>query len=312
MLKDLQHPLELSTAELQPFASRIGFPTDVLFDILSKKEDQYYRFPISKRNGKNRWIEAPKNELKSIQKQLLLQILYEQKAHSAAHGFVPNRSILTNAKPHVGQNWVVNFDISNFFSSTQIHLIHKVLQTYPTLSKREQHIIFTLISKDNTLPQGAPTSPHIANLVLYDFDHFISDYAQKHQLAYTRYADDLTFSGDQIPKELPLIVKKRLKEDGYHLAQHKTSWTGKHKRQLVTGLVVNDKINLPRPMRRQMRAIIHSIKTNGSIKAFATSSWSSDQLYGRIALQAMWDSEAAEKQLKELLEAQELDWTAYI
>ena len=130
----------------------------------------------------------------------------------------------------------------------------------------------------------------------------MSEFASQNQLTYTRYADDLTFSGDTIPNNITTVVKEQLKDLGYQLAHQKTTWTGKHRRQMVTGLVVNDKISIPRPLRRQMRALMHSIKKDGPINAFAKSVWTSEQLYGRMALQALWDKDLATKQLKELSE----------
>ena len=100
----------------------LQLPLEQLFELAEHAEGNYVRFPLDKGNGKKRWIEAPKKDLKHLQTQILHKVLYKKPPHPVAHGFVPNRSIVTNAKPHVGQNWVVNFDIKDFFPSTKIPL----------------------------------------------------------------------------------------------------------------------------------------------------------------------------------------------
>ena len=118
-----------------------------------------------------------------------------------------------------------------------------------------------------------------------------------------RFADDLTFSGAEIPKNLRSIVIEELQNLGFHLAKGKSSYRGKHRRQIVTGLVVNEKINLPREKRKRLRAILHDIKQNGIEEALQRSTMELDQLIGHISLQTMWDKESAQKQIQELFEA---------
>ncbi len=285
----LEQTLEISTEELLVFAQQA--------------EDNYIRFPLDKGNGKKRWIEAPKKELKHLQSQLLHKILYKRPPHPVAHGFVPNRSIVTNAKPHVGKKWVVNFDIKDFFPSTKTPLIRDVIVKYESFSEEEIEIILLLCTRNNSLPQGAPTSPHLANLALWDFDMSLWKFCLEQGLQYTRYADDLTFSGSSIPQELRSVVIEELKKMGYRLAKGKSSYRGQHRRQIVTGLVVNEKINLPREKRKRLRAILHDIKQSGIQSALQRSSMEMDQLIGHISLQSMWNEEMAQQQLTELFEA---------
>ena len=241
--------------------------------------------------------------MKLVQSQLLHKLLYKRHPHPVAHGFVPNRSIVTNAKPHVGKKWVVNFDIKDFFPFTKTPLVRDVLLKYEQLSEEEIKIIVQLCTRHGALPQGAPTSPHLANLALWDFDTSLWNFCLEQELQYTRYADDLTFSGDFIPENLRSVVIEELKKMGYRLAKGKSSYRGQHRRQVVTGLVVNEKINLPREKRKRLRAILHDVKQSGIQSALQRSSMEMDQLIGHISLQSMWNEEMAQQQLTKLFEA---------
>ena len=280
----------------------LEIPASQLKEISEQAEQSYLRFPLDKGNGKKRWIEAPKRELKHIQTLLLHRVFYQKPPHPVAHGFVPNRSIVSNAKPHVGQNWVVNFDIHNFFPSTKTKLVTDVLQRYEFFSEEDIEILLQICSRNGALPQGAPTSPHLANLALWDFDMALWKFCLDHQLQYTRYADDLTFSGAEIPQDLYPTVTMELKNLGYRLAKGKSSYKGQHRRQIVTGLVVNEKINLPREKRKRLRAILHDMQQNGVQQALRRSTMELDQLIGHISLQMMWNEEVAQKQLQELFD----------
>ena len=262
----------------------------------------YYKFGIDKGNGKTRWIEAPSALLKRVQKSLLSEVLYKIRPHDAAHGFVPNRSIVTNAAPHVGREWVANFDIKGFFPATTNRLIRDVLSRYEGLNDEERKVVLRLVSRNGALPQGAPTSPHIANLAMYKADIKLQRYAIRHGLSYTRYADDITFSGAELPRGMRKYVSRSIRPLGYQIAAGKSKWLPRSKRQMVTGLVVNEKIALPRTERKLLRAIIHDARINGE-DALERAGLLLSQLEGKIALQMMWDEESARFQLNELREA---------
>ena len=283
-----------------------GYPLSQLEAISAKVDQYYYIFPISKGKTKKRWINAPRKELKHIQSQILHQILYQAPVHHVAHGFVPNRSIVTNARPHIGQKWVANFDIHSFFPSTKTTAVYNTIQRHFSFSEEKTTLITKLCTKAGELPQGAPTSPHIANLVMWDADTQLETYATDNALVYTRYADDLTFSGSDIPPSIRNDIAAIINKYGYSLAHHKSKILGQHKRQMVTGLVVNEKLNLPRPIRKRLRAIVHDIQSNGAQHALSRSTMNLEQIIGRIALQYMWDRDQAEAQLMELAYALQL------
>ena len=193
-----------------------------------------------------------------------------------------------------------------FFPSTKIQAVYEAIQKNFDFSHAFCSLLANLLTLKGELPQGAPTSPHLANLVMWDVDTMLQEYSQKNRLTYTRYADDLTFSGANIPRSIQNDIRDILFPFGYNLAYKKSKILGQHKRQMVTGLVVNEKLNLPRPMRKKLRAIIHDIKTNGMEHALGRSDLNFDQLLGHISLQHMWSPQRAQEQLMELATALDL------
>ena len=292
-----------SQDEIQVIEQQLKLSIKIMEQYAKDVESLYYVFPINKGNNKKRWISAPQKEFKHLQNTLLHKILYKAPVHDCAHGFVPNRSIVTNARPHIQKKWVANFDIHSFFPSTKIQAVYEAIQKNFDFSQSLSSLLATLLTLKGELPQGAPTSPHLANLVMWDVDTILNAYSNKNQLTYTRYADDLTFSGANIPRSIQNDIRDILSPFGYRLAYKKSKILGQHKRQMVTGLVVNEKLNLPRPMRKKLRAIIHDIKTNGMEHAIGRSDLNFDQLLGHISLQHMWSPQRAQEQLMELAKA---------
>ena len=295
-----------SPKEEKFIAKDLGIPLSKIETLVQNLDALYNVFPISRGKNKKRWITAPKRELKNIQHVILHQILYNAQAHDCAHGFVPKRSIVTNARPHVQKQWVANFDIHSFFPSTKAQVVFQSIQKNFNFSESFNVFLSRLLTLRGRLPQGAPTSPHLANLIMWEADTQLHKYSDEHDLTYTRYADDLTFSGDAIPRTIQNDISKILAPSGYMLSHTKSKILGQHKRQMVTGLVVNRKLNLPRPIRKKLRAIVHDISLNGIEHAMERSEIHLDQLLGYISLQNMWDPARAKQQIIELMEALKL------
>lgn len=207
---------------------------------------------------KTRWIEAPSDDLKELQRLILDTHLYRLEPTEYAHGFVPGRSIVTNASCHVGKKWVLTADIKNFFPSVTKAQVIKALAPLE-LAPERRAIIVELVTLRGHLPQGAPTSPHLANLVVREMDLSIARWADRYDVAYTRYADDLTLSGELRPN-LPTL-RDKVEEAGFQLAASKTRIMHSDQRQSVTGLVVNERVALPRGKRRVLRAMLHRLNT---------------------------------------------------
>lgn len=233
-----------------------------------KKETRYRTFQIPKRTpGEVRTLKAPDRGLLRLQR-LLLSCLTAAftTSHPASHGFVPERSVLTNAQPHVGHRFVLNLDLRDFFPSTSIGRIVAVLQLPPFgLLKEGAYLVANLCCDQGCLPQGAPTSPLLTNAVCQRLDRRLHQLAIRHRCTYTRYADDLTFScnrpifRDRFHQELNTIITA----EGYQQNERKQRLQTTEGRQVVTGIVVNERSNVPREYVRQIRAMLHNWKTKG-------------------------------------------------
>ena len=221
----------------------------------------YSAFTIPKRDGSPRTILAPCRSLKHIQRRILQRIVAPLDTHDAAHGFRRRRSIATNAAPHANQEMVLSVDLADFFPSISAKRIYGLFRKlgWP---QNVASMLTRLTTCHGCLPQGAPTSPALANLIARRLDRRIEGLAHRRNLAYTRYADDLTLSGpaDQVRKALPM-VRGIIIEEGFLIAEKKVRFMRRGRRQLVAGLVVNDRLSTPRAYRRRIRAAIHRLAT---------------------------------------------------
>lgn len=247
-------------------------------------EDLYRRTSIPKKSGATRLIAAPKPLLKRLQKRILQNGLSHLPLPDSCHGFREGRSIVTNATPHVGSQLVVNVDIRAFFPSTSRAQVKQVLWKHysKTLSDSAIGLLSEICCLDGSLPTGAPTSPVLANLVLAPVDRALEKAAARFGVTYTRYADDLTFSGNEDCKKILPLVRKLIAQRGYVLDPKKTQLFRRGRRQMVTGLVVNDKPNVPRKIRRLLRACVHR-STTGTPPVWDGQPMSESALRGRIA-----------------------------
>lgn len=239
----------------------------------------YRLFQIPKKSGKFRMIEAPNESLKAIQQHLnsFLQALYDTVRPDCVHGFVKHvfgadpRGIVSNAKVHCGKKHVLNLDLKDFFSTVSAKRVMEVLTEEPFALREEPAILISLLSTyQKHLPTGAPTSPVLANMVCYRMDKELEAYCRKHELTFTRYADDLTFSS-QIKIEGRIIeqIKAIILAQGFQVQPEKQRLVSKRGQQKVTGLVVNEKVNIDRKYIRNIRAMIYSIETMGAELAAA-------------------------------------------
>lgn len=269
-------------------ARLLGMDGDRLTQFVGEAERLYDRFPLKTRRRRPRWIEAPKPFLKLVQRRLLDRLLYEVPPHRAAHGFYPELSIITNAQVHVRSAWVISFDLKDFFPTTDVEKVRQVLNKYYALEGKTLDTVLRLTCRGGSLPQGAPTSPHLANLAFFKGDELLSELAKEHALSYTRYADDMTFSGNGLPNGFENLVDQIVRSVGYRLAGEKTKRMGRHQCQKVTGLVVNEGVRLPREQRRRLRAIRREIETKGIESALARGGFDSFcELNGHLAFERM-------------------------
>ena len=269
---------------LRRLRAALGWTDAALDDLAATASARYHRFPRVKASGKLRWITAPDATLKDAQRLLLRSVLAGLPVHPAAHGFVPGRSIVTNARPHVGKGVVIGFDLREFFGTTRAGQVDAALVSF---TEPERAWLLAVTTRDGVLPQGAPTSPHLANLVFFDADARLDGWARAHGLAYTRYADDLSFSGPYVPPGMHAFVAETCAALGYRLHGAKTRVLGRDRSQRVTGLVVNDRVAVPRAERRLLRAVLHDAARSSLPEALARAGLAdSEVLRGRIAFVA--------------------------
>lgn len=235
-------------------------------DALKSFEVGYTRREIPKKSGGMRVIQAPNAETKALQRKILRRILARLNVHEAATGFRCGRSVVDNARPHTGQAVVINMDIVDFFPATTSQRITSYFRKIGWDNEAAAHLT-RLTTLDGGLPQGAPTSPVLSNLVNFGLDDRIEQIVAHRKGSYTRYADDITIS---FPKDYPRrirgivqAVERTLKSHGYQVHAGKKRITRRHRQQRVTGLVVNETVNLSRRKRRWLRAVEHRIATGG-------------------------------------------------
>lgn len=265
-----------------------------------------YRW-IDKRSGGKRLIEAPKPKLKRVQWRILDEILSKIPPHPAAHGFVAGRSISTNAAPHVGQRVIVKLDLENFYPSVSFN---RVVAIFRSLGYCREAAIWlarlttTRLPSSMTaqaswgsqvhpylgrrLPQGAPTSPALANLSAFALDLRLSGLARSFGANYTRYADDLTFSGDvTFLKSLAVfipLVKQIVRSERFRIHQRKSRVIRNNQRQTVTGVVVNSRTNVARRDCDRLKAILtNCIRRGPSTQNHDRHERFAAHLLGRIA-----------------------------
>ncbi len=241
----------------------------------------------AKRSGGERLIEAPKPRLRDVQRRILRDILDQVPVHDAAFGFVQGRNCAAAAAKHAGEDVVLTVDLRAFFLNTRMGRVHGIFRClgYPTtVARLLTGLCATTTPRDVTmrdgvdhetrqrliglhLPQGAPTSPALANLVAHRLDTRLTGLARRFEARYTRYADDLTFSGDQafrneVPRFLKVIVEIAA-DEGFTLNPAKTRIMPRHSRQTVTGIVVNDHINAARPDYDMLKATLTNCARRG-------------------------------------------------
>jgi hypothetical protein len=310
---ELAHFLGVTVDDLAWFADVRSLERRVADDRL---RNYRYRW-VRKAAGGLRLIESPKQRLREIQRHLLATILNRVPPHSAAHGFVRGRSAITFARDHSGSDIVIRLDLHDFFGSITAGRVYGVFRTagYPesvahtltglvtnvvplavwrdvpappqTSGSLNEHFMFGKRLATPHLPQGAPTSPALANLCAHGLDRRLAGLAESAGLRYSRYADDLAFSGSPNRAAAPRLIeliRSIAREDGFRINESKTVVMGKGHRQRVAGIVVNRTPNVDRATYERLRATLHNVAING-LEAENRSSHPrfAEQLAGRVS-----------------------------
>lgn len=236
---------------------------------------QYHSFTIPKKTGGQRIINAPAKKIKNIQWEVLklIQSSYPS-VKPPVHGFAKKRSIVTNAEQHLGKNFIFNIDLKDFFPSIHFGRVRGVFLQKPFEFPIEiATVLAHICCKNGKLPQGAPTSPIISNLICRLLDRELQSLAKKHRATYTRYCDDITFSfSNKTPNSLPsqivdlsstdvqagVELQAIIKKHSFSINPSKVRLHSRSSRMEVTGLTVNEQPNVPRKVIHEIRGMIHA------------------------------------------------------
>ena len=256
---------------------------------------QHYRYEWRTRQGRvPRLLEIPQRRLRGVQRSVLENILHTIPAHDSAHGFVPGRSAVSGAALHTGNDVLIALDLSTFFARVTARRIFgtlrhsglpevvshiltglcthavppRIIAAMPRGGGAEERFALRRALATPHLPQGAPTSPALANLAIHRLDARLSGWADAAGATYTRYADDLAFSGGPpLARRADAFVRgvsKIVEAEGHSLNRLKTRVRSARVRQVVTGIVVNDRTNLPRAEFDRLKAVLHNCVTHGA------------------------------------------------
>lgn len=251
-LDDLNLPV---IYDQEHFCQLVGYEYYYVLALSNEPEKYYKEYQIPKRHGGMRTIEEPYPDLKYIQSWILKNILEKVCKHYVSvvsKAFTPGSRLRDNARFHRSKKQVVVLDIKNFFTNVSFGAVYDVF-----LKMGYTQALATLFTKICTygecLPQGAPTSPMLSNMVMFKFDGRLWEYCKKRKVNYTRYADDMTFSGDDIKIAHLITYVNQGLPDKLCLNKKKTNVMGRGRSQRVTGIVVNDKVQVPRKYRDRIR-----------------------------------------------------------
>ena len=236
-----------------------------IYSISNNIEKNYKIYKIKKRNGKYRTIYEPNLILKQIQKQILNNILNNKSISKYAKAYHKGIQLKDNAIPHINKEMILKLDIKDFFENISFLDIYNSCFPIEYFPKSVGMILTYLCTYDNHLTQGSPTSAYISNLVMKEFDEELGNWCNLRNISYTRYSDDMTFSGAFNPSELITKVRKMLYKLGLELNNDKIHIVHKSSSQSVTGIIVNEKMQVNIKYRNKIRQEIYYIKKFGLI-----------------------------------------------
>lgn len=291
--------------------------SEVLKGVVANVERHYNEYKIRKKAGGDRPIEAPDYLLKDIQRWIYINILCKDTSiNDCVHGFIPKsmnkdkvRGVLTNAAPHARHDWLINIDLKNFFHTVKLD---KVKDYFSSLGYENEVVktLTALCTYKSRLPQGAPTSPMLSNIIASTMDVMMLKYCNKRGIVYTRYADDLTFSANS-DVEVPPIedIYKIVYLNGFKVNRMKTKVRYKGCRQEVTGLTVTNGVHVSQRFKKEILRELHFCKKFGVYEHYkhlnTTKGLYKEWLRGKIMFVRQIDPACGNKMLEQF---NELNW----
>ena len=249
--------------ELASIEQDLGFSAKTLYGISNNLEKHYHSVLIPKSDGSKRKLSVPDLILKNVQRSIADNILVQYPSSRYAKAYKPGGSVIKNARPHVGKERILKLDIEGFFDNVLYSQVKDIVFFEEKYAEPIRTLMTMLCYYRESLPQGAPTSPAITNIIMYDSDETVGAFCREKNISYTRYCDDMTFSGDFDKREIISLVITELRKLGLFMKKRKTAVMPKTKRQTVTGIVVNEKINITKEYKKKIRQEMYYVKKFG-------------------------------------------------
>ena len=249
--------------EFAHLSKLFGLKEQIIASMINSTDSYYRSFHIPKRKGGKRHISAPYPSLLHCQRWIYENILLSQEVHNCAHGFTPGKSIITNASKHLSNKCLLKMDMKDFFPSIKINWVINLFNKLG-YANNVSYYLSSLCCHEGVLSQGAATSPYLTNILLLNLDNRLFKLSLSYNLNYSRYADDITFSGNYIPHKFIITVTEIIEDYGLEVNTKKTTLHTKPGQRIVTGLsVAGDELKLPRKTKRVIRKDLFYIEECG-------------------------------------------------
>lgn len=268
--------------ELRHISKILGIDEGLLVSMINRTDQFYREFEIAKKRGGVRNIGVPSPTLLYVQRWILSEILSKMETHDAAHGYIAGRSVVSNANVHRSSRMILKMDLKEFFPSIKFKRVVKIFLSfgYPV---GVSFFLASFCCHKKKLPQGAATSPTLSNLIAKRLDTSLCTYSQQRGLIYSRYADDLVFSGDRVGKEDITQIIFLIVRNGFEVNEKKTQIIGENRKKIVTGVSISDgTLNLPRKTRREIQSHVYRLAKFGYMKFSEQSGVLDPMIYERV------------------------------
>lgn len=249
--------------ELSSLCQDLGYSARALYTLSNTVTEHYHDVSIPKANGEYRLLHVPDTFMKSVQKSIARNILEYEEISPYAKAYKPGGSTISNAEPHVGAQMIMKLDIRKFFDHITYPMVKEKVFPAEKYSEANRILLSVLCVYSHTVPQGAPTSPVISNIIMKDFDNRVGKWCNEKSITYTRYCDDMTFSGIFNPAEVKKYVCQELFKEGFFLNGQKTVVLREGQRKEITGIVINNKLSIPKAYKKKIRQELYYCRKYG-------------------------------------------------